>query len=528
MVKLFSGVNPKILLILFTLAFIGIVSMLFATSLGIGISTDSIVYIDSARLLASGHGYVTKVYCGIEQPVIKWPPLFPNLLSILQIVGLDPLDGARWLNVLLFGANILLIGLLLYNFTKKSFYIPILGSLLILTSTVMVDIHSMAWTEPLFIFLGFMGLFLLTLYVQNNSLIYLIAGSISISLAYLDRYMGNTLVVAGIIGILFLSQKKRYRRFLDSLVFLTISVSPIALLLIRNHQLTGYPVGNRTRQPFAVEQLDHILMSASSWLFPGSEIFTIFPAQDLVIKALFIAVFLILLIIGIRLLSKKPIQDRKKLIKTHLANTPFLFLIFFIVYLALVITAVVFLDGSVGFDNRILSPAYVSALILVLYLLHTFFHSGIKRSLQITLIIIGAAFAVMYLAAATAWITYSHFNGRQYSNKTWQGLEISKQLQSVSANTLIFSNYHEFVYFQTGRPACPIESVNQILSSGAQLQFEPDNSVLVHFDIQPKYPFKNEREPESSVLAGLEKQFSLQPIVKRPNLSIYRVSSKFN
>ncbi|MGH7808617.1 MAG: hypothetical protein ACRENT_11050, partial [Thermodesulfobacteriota bacterium] len=77
-------VSRKAMLAILVLAVIGMGSVLLATSVGIGVSPDSIVYVDSARHLAAGEGYVTRAICGIKTPVTKWPPLFPVLLSILD------------------------------------------------------------------------------------------------------------------------------------------------------------------------------------------------------------------------------------------------------------------------------------------------------------------------------------------------------------------------------------------------------------------------------------------------------------
>lgn len=391
----------------------------------------------------------------------------------------------------------------------------------------MLNDHSMAWTEPLFIFLGFLGLFLLTLYIQNKSRLYLIAASIVIALAYLDRYTGITLVVTGITGILFLSQKKDYNRFIDSAIFVVISIFPTILLSIRNYYIAGHMAGERPTEPITLERFNSLIISISSWLLPGSEIFNILPAQDTVIRIFLIIVSLALLLITIQLLSRKAGRSGGKPIKLHLAGTPFLFLIFLLAYIVLVIAVVAFFDSNVQLDNRILSPAYVAALILVLYLLHKFFHSSIRHYLQLALILVGATFAVMYLAAAMAWITYSHFNGRQYTNKVWQGLDIPKELEIFSAETLFFSNYHEFIYFQTGRPACPVESLNNIEISGStKFKSEHADVVVVQFNIEPKYAFKNEFPYNARREIKLEKRFSARPILERTNMSIYKITTR--
>jgi hypothetical protein len=161
-------------------ALLGMASMLYATSRGIGISPDSVVYVDSARHLLNGRGFVATSFCGgSEAPVTVWPPLLPLLLSILGRSGIDALHGARWLNVFLFAGNSLLVGRVVHKFTSGSAFLTILGSFFMITSPVMLHIHTMAWTEPLFIFLGLMGLFLLARYIQEEGRSLLVAASVT-------------------------------------------------------------------------------------------------------------------------------------------------------------------------------------------------------------------------------------------------------------------------------------------------------------------------------------------------------------
>ena len=114
--------RPRLtILIIAVLALLGTVALLFTTRFGIG--TSPIIVGDLVVL--------------------------PN-----EQEDPDPLSAARWLNAVLFGANILLIGLILVQVTDNSFWLPVIGSFLVLTSGSMLTNHSMAWTEPLFIFLA--------------------------------------------------------------------------------------------------------------------------------------------------------------------------------------------------------------------------------------------------------------------------------------------------------------------------------------------------------------------------------------
>ena len=78
----------------------GILMLLFATRLGIGLGADSLHYVGAARTLLHGHGLTRISYERELIPMVHWPPLFPILLVLLGVVGIGPLEGARWLNAI--------------------------------------------------------------------------------------------------------------------------------------------------------------------------------------------------------------------------------------------------------------------------------------------------------------------------------------------------------------------------------------------------------------------------------------------
>jgi len=131
---------------------VGAATLLFSTRWGIGLSPDSVVYIASARNLLSGKGLSVSSYTGKFSPMTHYPPLFSAGLAGLGLIGIDPLDGARWLNALVFAANIILLGLVVYSYTR-SFLYSVASSFLMMVSLPVVQIHLVAWSEPLFIWI---------------------------------------------------------------------------------------------------------------------------------------------------------------------------------------------------------------------------------------------------------------------------------------------------------------------------------------------------------------------------------------
>jgi hypothetical protein len=98
-----------------TQSVVGATALLFSTRWGIGLSPDSVVYIASARNLLSGFGLSVSFTTGEFLPLTHYPSLFSAGLAGLGFVGIDPLDRARWLNALIFGANITLLGIVVYS-----------------------------------------------------------------------------------------------------------------------------------------------------------------------------------------------------------------------------------------------------------------------------------------------------------------------------------------------------------------------------------------------------------------------------
>ena len=162
------------LVFLIILALIGIVLIIaVSSSWGIGLTPDSAAYIAAARNFINGNG-LSILYNDDGTPlnlwapsafneaehVMLWPPLYPIVLSIFGFFTTNMFEIARYLSAVLFGLNILIIGLIIKRITR-SIWLSLFGAAIMITSDVVMGIHSMAWSEPLFIFLVFLEYILL-------------------------------------------------------------------------------------------------------------------------------------------------------------------------------------------------------------------------------------------------------------------------------------------------------------------------------------------------------------------------------
>ena len=471
--------RPRILAILLFLTGVGMLALLFATTRGPGVTPDAVTYLDLARNILAGRGFVARFgSAATETPVIHFPPLFSTLLALLGLLGIDPLQGARWLNLLLFGANILLVGFVLRRYTNNSLYSSALGSFFMLSSSAMIENHSAAWSEPLFLFFGTGGLFSIAMYLETDRKRLLVCGSFAIALAFLSRYVGGALVATAIVGIFLLGKPGYYRKFADAILLGMISVSPIALWTLRNLSLTGNATGRALHAQPVVRggYIWTLVKTMSSWLVPGSERIVFLPAQYLLTSA------------------------------------------------------ILFLTPPPWFDNRLLSPVYVSGLILVLSLTHALFKASARSSVRVVLSIIGIVMAGIYATTGTVAYIYLHEYGRGLTGKEWQFESIAAQLRALDPDTLIYSNYPPAVYFYTGRASRslpPLGDARPREKAEMLRRLEEGRAVVVYFHNARRFPLRTSATvqqdlPTDRQLQNLLRLVSLSLVEREGITSLYR------
>ena len=330
------------LLVTLVLAITGASILSFALELGIGVSSDSIAYVGISENLVAGRGLTWLGGGGLE-PVTHFPPLYPIVLAGFQLFGMEGLESARLLSIILFGCNIFLIGLLVWQVTNIG-WITILGASLAAFSPILIDWHVIAMTEPLFLFLSSIGLYSLIRHQRTRLSLHLICSIVAISLASLTRYAGLSLIATGTIAILLdfkgkLGEKSRNAAYMLGGGFLLMAV-----WMARNFVLAGtstnrsfnwhLPSRATLKRPFGI---------IWEWLLPFK--FT-FPA---LLAMIFILVVLILIVIAIYMRSSS--STRLSLFHKNLNNFPVLVLILYsISYSFMLLLTITFLDASTPMD----------------------------------------------------------------------------------------------------------------------------------------------------------------------------------
>lgn len=552
-------------------------SVFRTTEMGIGLDPDSTSYIGAARGILQGKGLATPFTSALDAgdfaPMTHFPPLYPLSLAGFGLLGIDPQIAARILAVLLFPLNIFLASALVYFHTRHG--LPtLIAALLTLFSLDILKAHSMAWSEPLFISLTLVTVFLLTRYMESPSLLYLIGASLSASLGFLCRYAGISWMIGGA-TVSFLWGPRPLRLKMKHVgAFGTCSLLVVAPWFLRNFWVSGRPI-DRTIvfHPVSPATLLNALQTVGKWLLPA------IISGEVLGGGIVIGLTLITCI-AIRAAPSRKGQE-----------VLYALLLFIWTYVLSLLVSISFVDYYTPLDERILAPVHVLAVLLVLSALHTLSNSpalkpirglrlwrstilwvggslfliiggiladpigfGSKSGLgskQLSLIFLGSAglagsamrkiyagrvpvssivkgialamFLGWFAYPALDWIIHVH-DGLEFASQRWQNSQVIVAVKKLPEGIPIYSNGYDVIYIHSERPTkiLPVRFIPQtiepnpdfyaeIQTLGAALQ---KGGLLVWVDGLDRDYFPSEQE--------LLQYLPLQPVLVLPDGRIYQ------
>jgi hypothetical protein len=398
---------------------------------------DSGVYVGVADQIAEGNGFMIPFGQEKPNPLLLAAPFYPLVLAgISSFFGVQAIYTAKILNIWLYIINAFLALLFIYKTTKSSFYSVIATTLLIISPAYII-LNTMVWTEPVFIFLTFTGLYLLA------------SGRIILSLPFIafamtTRYAGVALLPATTCLLLFNQSKRVNVRIKEALVYSVTAFIPLASWFIRNEIVSG------SVEPRVI-----------SLHFPGSEHLS--QIQQSVTLWLPIA---ILILISFSLL---PIRRN-----VSLSNLEKLLLLYGLFQIIVVVFTVLFYDMVVSFDFRTLAPTYFAFFIVSTGLLF-------KLSSQMA----AGSIVIIILAISLFLVNVPVVGG---SPREWSGAKILENSLDLPEDLTLYSNYPERLYILTGQSAkfLPSKYDPKSLKENRHYLLEMEtidhNSAIVYFD----------------------------------------------
>ena len=418
----------RFFLIPLVIGFLGFLLIMLATAkFGVGISGDSADYILWAHNFIETHSFTKPD----GSSLIILPPLYSVLIAVFKLFWINEFLAVRLINAISFLFVIFLSGLWILRYLGSLFF-AIAGSFLILFSYPLISVYSWAWSEPLFILIVMIFLFLLPTAVSNPTYKIAIILGILTSAACLTRYVGFVLLPVGGI-VLFFGIKGLSRKLIYTSVWGFASVIPFGLWLVRNMILSGTPMGVRFPTTFSLGE--NIQMSGG---FIGRCF--IMQGTNQFISGWFFISLLTAMTFGTLIFYFY------KLIKTKEVNWAVISaLLYIIFYFAAVVYAAT--TTSLGsFEDRYLIPSYPAIVMFMMFIMFALMKwvKTRKRVLHYTALVGMIAFLGFWLFTGLAYTNLIckrlSANGFGFANLSWKNSDTIGWLRANKLEGIVYTN----------------------------------------------------------------------------------------
>jgi 4-amino-4-deoxy-L-arabinose transferase-like glycosyltransferase len=422
-------------------------SMFWTTAHGPGVSPDSTVYINTAKSLLAGKGF----YSG-GRAMTHYAPVYPLLLAAAGAFDKNILHASRLLDALFFGANAVLVAFAIYMYTQRSVTAAVCAVAWFLTSLAMLDLHSMAWSEPPFLGLSLATFILFSKYIANPRLGLLAWASILLGLAIATRYAGVTLLPPIIAGVLWSGNRPMRSRLRDSVIIGAIGCAPLAIWLLRNIAVAQTGTGRN----FAVHPItgSHVMALVGT----VHDVFLPIASSDW-IKLLELGPPVALFIAAVRFSARGKVRGWRE----HDVATvsQLLNIVFCITYVAFLFVAVSWFDASTPVDSRLLSPVLVFLLLAVISLCWKAAKTTNRPFVWHGFLFFWFASVSTNAVQAIPLAARIRAEGRFYTSSIWTDSESIRFVRSLPVQMTLYTNGPDVIQFSTDREAVWIpEKVN--------------------------------------------------------------------
>ena len=428
-------------LLLAGLGALGTGAVLASTSVyGAGAGSDESMFLSVAENLAEGRGFVS--FYG-SAPA-WWPPLFPALLALGSLAGIEPLAGARFVNAAAFGATVFVFGRFLDS-KCDSRAATLAGTAAVLASPFLIYMSSHALSDPLFLLFALLALVHLDRFQREGGVRALVLCGVFSGLCVSTRYMGVSVLATGAVVILLWGRGKPAARLGAVCAYLSLSVPPLAAWLWRNLALTGTLTGPRSvsaHSPFAILQLfaDAMLLKILPFhavLFRVSE--TAVRLGDAVLFALAAPV-------------GWAAAFRRRSIGRLLERLESASLVTVATFAAAYSALLLFMGSTVELADpahgRYVAPAQVCVLFVVVVLWDK---AALRKRTKNMLAGCFAVFVAMSAAMSADDLIRGWREGHSYTSRIWMESETMEWIEdNIEGGGRIYSNMPDAIYVQTG------------------------------------------------------------------------------
>jgi hypothetical protein len=495
---------------------VGIALVLVATSRGVGVSPDSVYFVGAARNVLDGRGLSQFPDAqGRCMPMVHWPPLYPLALAAISATGLDVLVAARWLSAGLFGATILLLGLMIRRLGAPN-WLVFAATLCAAAATDMVKVHAMAWSEPPCIFFGMLGFLLLDLHIERPRRLLLIAAAAALAFAFLARYAGSAYVVVGALVLLTVRKRRLSARLADLALFAAVAGILMAAALVRNVSIGGSATARTIAfDPMKIQgELPGGLNTVAVWFLPQ------FVGPTL--RAVLLGVLVVGAVGWAVRLRRQAGAPGPAQAAWPASALPVMLAAFIVCYLVLMLVSIAVISPMPILDYRNLAPVFPVAVVLASWMVVQVMRSARSarraRFVRVASVIVCCVFVAVYSVRAVKLVATLKRTGGDLRRDEWVHSEVAQHVRDLAADRPIYSNSPTAVYFLTGRGASlvPLARASQAQLAAFRTRLKETRSVVVYF--------QEERRQGLMAPADLAERLHLEVLVQASDGVIYETA----
>ncbi len=445
--------NSHIWVLIVTLLIVIVISsvaQLNFTQPGIGVSGDSVHYLEGARHIAAGEGYVREIKIGDPVPITGWPPTYAAMLAIGPWLNIPLLQFVRFSNMILLALFLGLAAWITYTETHQVLS-SLLVSLFCLLSVPIFEIYTWAMSETLFLVVSFLMILLWRDYQRKPGKWRAALLGIAAAVLVTTRLAG--LALTATLAIMILSRRSRAwgQRLLEAGLTGGIALLPLVIYFYRNSQI-GESVSE-------FRGLNLAPFKASYWATIFDQVASWFKLQFFFEKS-WAATVMFFLIFGLTILVYVfQVQQRKKQNGSHVQRDKTLqstFFLYILIYMVMIVLNIVILtpEQSLQDIRRFMLPLFPVYAILAASLIR---HASWKKHRPANMAAIKAVIFVclvvllrLYLFDFTHYLQSPPTNARGYTDINTACQNELDVFENIPTDANIYTNNCEFLFFTSG------------------------------------------------------------------------------
>jgi hypothetical protein len=425
---------------------IGPLLFILGSSGGVHASPDSFTYLGAAHSLVAGEGW-TYPYGDVGAPVTLFPPVFPILLAIPEILGVSVFDWVMWQNAVFLAIFSFLVGITVLHATRDGQVPAILAVLLVQLGTPTIVVYAHIWSEALFYPIVIVVLAALGRYLATRKSGWLVVAAAASSFGMLTRYAGLSLFLTACLLLAAWPAHRPWDRLRRPGLFAAIALPLNGIWLWRNYATSGTLTGNNDLvHTLTLDDALEGLMTLRTWFVPAE------PGWPTRLAMLVLVVSsIILLFLLVRMLSRGGRSMGLDIPPVVITCSGYA-----VVHVAFIAVANAYSTRSPPFNDRIMGSVFAPVIIAIVTTGHAMWRATFPqaRFLRPLLICAGITLLAASLLGVTSRIE-EHYGTERGSFPFYRRL--SRTIDDVIApDSVLYSNRANIAWFLTGRPVASL------------------------------------------------------------------------